>query len=72
MQQLTPNLRHSSLSGTAVKQSSEGSRNLVCTFANYSSLRTHVLRSRAAAAELGRLRGPRPSALGPQLATLTV
>lgn len=33
MQELAPNSRHSSLSGTAVKQSSEGSRNLVCTLA---------------------------------------
>lgn len=34
MQELAPNSRHSSLSGTAVKQSSEGSRNLVCTLAS--------------------------------------
>lgn len=33
MQELAPNSRHTSLSGTAVKQSSEGSRNLVCTLA---------------------------------------
>lgn len=33
MQELAPNSEHSSLSGTAVKQSSEGSRNLVCTLA---------------------------------------
>ncbi|CAG4908438.1 unnamed protein product [Colias eurytheme] len=39
MQELAPDSRHSSLSGTAVKQSSEGSRNLVCTLA---SVREHV------------------------------
>lgn len=34
MQELANNSGHSSLSGTAVKQSSEGSRNLVCTLAS--------------------------------------
>lgn len=74
MQELAPNSRHSSLSGTAVKQSREGSRNLVCTLATIRAEQANTCPRRRVGRGVARRRraGSAEEARSASFTTLTV